>query len=405
MTRAKILAGEQTSSVEGEVVEQQWRRDANGRLRARGIGLTFDGNPGPVNAISDVPGVLLGVTTLISGEGAHETGLGPVRSGVTAILPRGVEGVGVACAAGVHSQNGNGELTGAHWINESGTLNTPIMLTNTHALGAVHRGVIDWVVARRSPAADQWLLPVVGETWDGYLNDINGDHVRATHAVEALDRAGSGLLPEGSVGGGTGMNCYGFKGGNGTASRLVSFGARTYTLGVFLQANFGARHELSYRGLPVGRRLSTPCPMETEPWFQNDLAAAGAGSCIAVVATDAPLLPDQARALARRVTAGLARTGTSGSHFSGDIFLAFSTANEGAFDSSFPEDAVAPSLQSIACIPWGFLDPFFEAVVQASEEAVWNALVANETMFGRNGHVSYALAHDELLALLALESR
>jgi len=381
---------------------EQWRKTPSGRTRARGLGLTFDGEPGPLNSLTDVPGVSVGTTTVIAGEGAHVTGQGPVRSGVTAILPRGTDGVGTACAAGLHSQNGNGELTGAHWIHESGTLNTPIMLTNTHAVGPVHRGVIDWVSSRHSPVAAQWLLPVVGETWDGYLNDINGDHVRAAHAVAALDHAKEGPIEEGSVGGGTGMNCYGFKGGNGTASRLVPFDGETFTVGVFLQANFGARTELAYRGVSVGRRVKVACPIETDPWFQNDLAVAGAGSCIAVVVTDAPLLPDQARALARRVTAGLARTGTSGSHFSGDIFLAVSTANAGAFDSHFPDNTRGPRRQSLDIVPWGFLDPFFEAVVQASEEAVWNALVANETMIGRNGHVSYALPHDELVTVLGL---
>jgi len=359
-------------------------------VRARDLGLAFDGQSGTRNAITDVPGFTVGTVTICEGDN--------VRTGVTALLPRGASGVGAAVAAGLHSQNGNGELTGAHWVNESGSLNTPIMITNTHAVGTVHRGVIEWVATHHGPAAAQWLLPVVGETWDGYLNDINGPHVQVAHAFAALDAASADGALEGSVGGGTGMNCYGLKGGNGTASRLVRFAGVEYHVGVFLQANFGRRNELQYRGRPVGRFLSSPCPLETDDWFSQDRRFAGAGSCIGVVATDAPLLPDQLRALARRVTHGLARTGTAGSHFSGDVFLAVSTANVGQLDSSFPNGT--ESLRSMDFVPWGCIDAFFDAVVEASEEAVWNALVANETMVGREGHRSVALDHDELRSLL-----
>jgi len=359
--------------------------------RARDLGMTFDGTPGEHNAVTDVPGVLVGMTTLVEGDA--------VRTGVTAVLTLGRDRVGVSMPAGLYSHNGNGELTGAHWIAESGSLNTPIMITNTHAVGTVHRAVIDWVVEHHGAAAAQWLLPVVGETWDGYLNDINGAHVTGAHVAAALDSATNGSVSEGSHGGGTGMNCYGFKGGNGTSSRQVTFAGHTFHVGLFLQTNFGSRQELSYRGLPVGRLLTTPCPIETDAWFDRDRHLAGAGSCIGVVVTDAPLLPDQLRALARRVTSGLARTGTSGSHFSGDIFLAVSTANAGALDSSFPSGNEA--VHSMTFVPWGSLDPFYDAVVDATEEAVWNSLIANDTMIGRDGHQSYALGHEELVTLLA----
>jgi L-aminopeptidase/D-esterase-like protein len=359
-------------------------------LRARDLGLIFNGVTGARNGITDVPGVTVGMTTVVSGDS--------VRTGVTAVLPLGAEQVGVAVAAGLHSQNGNGELTGAHWINESGSLNTPLLLTNTHAVGTVHRAVIEWVARHHGDAAAQWLLPVVAETWDGYLNDINGDHVHGSHVWAALDTASVDGVVEGSAGGGTGMNCYGFKGGNGTSSRRVAFAGSDYHVGVFLQTNFGDRAELSYRGLPIGKRMETPCPIETDDWFARDRHFAGAGSCIGVVATDAPLLPDQLRALARRVTNGLARTGTSGSHFSGDIFLAFSTANAGALDSTFPNGS--EGLHALAFVPWGCIDPFFDAVVDATEEAVWNSLVVNETADGRAGHRSYALDRDALRMLI-----
>lgn len=361
--------------------------------RARDIGIEFDGVAGSSNAITDIAGVQVGYTTLISGDGSLRMGHGPIRTGVTAILPRGRDGVGQACASGMHSLNGNGELTGSHWIAETGSLELPVCITNTHAVGPVHRGVIDWVVANRPELRNQWLLPIVGETWDGYLNDINGSHVTAEHAVAAIDAAAGGPIREGSVGGGTGMNCYSFKGGSGTASRLVSFGEQTYTVGVFLQANFGSRRELVLRGVGVGEALAEDNPMADRSW----LTPAGAGSVIVVVATDAPMLPNQCTALARRVPLGLARTGTSGSHFSGDIFLAFSTANPGALSSRFPQAAAEQALEAMSFIPWGQIDPFYSAVVQAVEEATVNAMVANtEDMVGRDGHRSPALPVDRL---------
>ncbi len=370
----------------------------SGKPRARALGLTFDGEAGPLNAITDVAGLTVGYATLVAGDGKLAVGVGPVRTGVTAIMPLGAAGVGTACAAGLHSFNGNGEMTGAAWIEESGSLNTPILISNTHAVGPCHRGVIDWIVRNRPDAATEWLLPVVGETWDGYLNDINGAHVTPQLAIQALDNASGGAIEEGSIGGGTGMNCYGFKGGNGTASRLVNWGDRTYTVGVFLQTNFGARHELTVAGVKLGRELSGDNPMED--FFHGK--AVGAGSCIGIVATDAPLLPGQCKALARRMPLGLARTGTTGSHFSGDIFLALSVANAGALDSSFPDGPPSDAgNRHIEFVPWGHINALYAAVVHATEEAVLNALVANAEMTGRDGNRSPALPHDAVRRAVA----
>ncbi|MBO9626451.1 MAG: P1 family peptidase [Microbacterium sp.] len=367
-----------------------------GVVRARDLGIGFEGTSGAHGALTDVPGVEVGYRTLVAGEGAHA-----VRSGVTAILPRGRSGVGTPCAAAVHSFNGNGELTGRSWIDESGSLALPIGITSSHSVGAVHSGIDAWVARTAPHVAAQWMLPVVGETWDGYLHDINGGHVTPADAAAALDAASSGPLAEGNVGGGTGMNCYGFKGGTGTASRVVAHGGDSYTVGVLIQANFGSREELRLGGLPVGASSPTPNPMEQDDWFHREReslrAPGGAGSAIVVIATDAPLLPGQCAALARRGAMGLGRSGTAGGHFSGDIMLAFSTANEGALTSSFPSDDVA-EYETLRFIPWGRIDPFLTAVVQAVDEAVWNALVAARDMTGRDGHVSHALPHDEIRA-------
>jgi len=354
-----------------------------GKPRARALGIPFGGRPGPLNAITDVPGVEVGYTTLIEGS--------TVRTGVTAIHPRGPAGTGDPVAAGFHSQNGNGEMTGVSWINESGTFDGPVAITNTHAVGIAHAGIIEWTVRHHPVVAEEWLLPVAAETWDGYLNDINRQHVTVAHVVAAIEAARPGPAEEGSVGGGTGMNCYHFKGGSGTASRLVD----DYTVGVFVQANFGARRELVIAGVPLGDALA-----DDDPMLDWDRAAPGAGSVIALVATDAPLFPHQCQALARRVTAGLARTGTSGSHFSGDLFLACSTANPGAFR---PDEA--RTMSGLEFVPWERLDPYYEAVVQGCEEAVVNALVANEDMTGRDGHRSPALPRDRVTGLLAAADR
>jgi D-aminopeptidase len=362
------------------------RATPGGKPRARALGFPFGGRPGRWNAITDVPGVEVGYVTLILGDA--------VRTGVTAIHPRGAAGTGDPVAAGFHAQNGNGEMTGVSWINESGTFNGPVAITNTHAVGVAHAGIVAWTARHHPEVAEAWLLPVAAETWDGYLNDVNGHHVTEETVVAAIEAARSGPVEEGSVGGGTGMNCYQFKGGSGTASRIVDELGQAYTVAVFVQANFGARRELVLAGVPVGGDLADDNPM-----LDFRLAPPGAGSVIAVVATDAPLFPHQCQALARRVTAGLARTGTSGSHFSGDLFLAFSTANPGAFRPG------RRALSRLSFVPWESLDPFYEAVVQATEEAVVNALIANEDMTGRDGHRTPALPRDRVAALLAAAGR
>jgi len=377
---------------------------ADGQPRARGLGIVVPGVPGPHNAITDVSGIEVGATTLIRGDGPLTVGEGPVRTGVTAILPRGRDGVGRPCAAGWYALNGNGEMTGTTWIDEAGSFNSPIVLSNTHAVGACQTGVVSWVNRVHPTLARQWLLPVCAETWDGYLNDINGGHVRPEHVEAALDAAVTGPVSEGSVGGGTGMNCYGYKGGNGTASRLVRYGQRTFTVAAFVQANFGSRAELTVAGRHVGPSLLDDNPLDDD-WFEADLGLKpppGAGSVIVIVATDAPLLPGQCKALARRVPFGLARTGTTGSHFSGDIFLAFSTADVPGLASTFhagpPGD---DEFGTITFVPWGRMDDLYTAVVQSVEEAILNCLVVNDDMVGRDGHRSPRLPHDRLVALLA----
>ncbi|WNM39314.1 P1 family peptidase [Micromonospora halotolerans] len=361
---------------------------------AREAGVPLLGEPGPNNAISDVPGVEVGLLTLIEGSGTLAVGSGPVRTGATVILPRGRAGVGSACAAGTSVLNGNGEMTGAAFVEEAGLLDLPVVLTNSHAVGAAHRGVIDWVVANVPERAQRWMLPVVAETYDGYLNDINGAHVQPAAVARTIQEAAGGPVAQGSVGGGTGMCCYGFKGGTGSASRVVTFAGRGYVVGVLVQANFGTRDELVVAGVPVGRALPDPPPAP-----EGARPPAGAGSVIVVVATDAPLLPGQCKAMSRRVPLGLARTGTSGSHFSGDLFLTFSTANEGALHAGYPQDT-RECLDEMSFVPWSFMDRFFEAVVQAVEEAVLNALFVNEDMTGRDGHAMSALPVERVIAMV-----
>ena len=357
-------------------------------VRARDLGIPFEGTPGKFNSITDVPGVEVGYTTLISGEGKLEVGKGPVRTGVTAILPRGHASLNDPVYAGFFSLNGNGEMTGTAWVDESGFLEGPIIITNTHSVGVARDAVIAWRV--KHGAADKtgywWSLPVVAETWDGWLNDINGFHVKPEDVWHALDSAHGGELEEGSVGGGTGMICYEFKGGNGTASRKVEMkdetGAlRSFIVGVFLQANFGRRPQLVVAGVPIGKEIP------------GEVYKEESGSCIAVVATDAPLLPNQLKRLARRVSLGLARTGAISGNGSGDLFIAFSTANAGAAN---PE----PLTHSVQTIPNDRLDPIFAAVVQATDEAVVNALVDNQSMTGRDNHHVEALPHDRLREIL-----
>ena len=361
-------------------------------IRARDLGIPFEGTPGKFNAITDVPGVEVGYTTLISGEGKLEVGKGPVRTGVTAILPRGHASLNDPVYAGFFSLNGNGEMTGTAWVDESGFLEGPIIITNTHSVGVARDAVIAWRV--KHGAADNtgywWSLPVVAETWDGWLNDINGFHVKPEDVWHALDSAHGGALEEGSVGGGTGMICYEFKGGNGTASRKVEIrpeGAdkntspRSFIVGVFLQANFGRRPQLTIAGAPVGKEIP------------GDVYKQESGSCIAVVATDAPLLANQLKRLARRVSLGLARTGTISGNGSGDLFIAFSTANPNVVNP----DQVTHQVQTI---PNDLMDPIFTAVVQATEEAVVNALVDNDSMTGRDNHRVEALPHDRVREIM-----
>lgn len=362
----------------------------SGLPRARALGIDFPGKPGAHNAITDVPGVEVGYVTKIEEQN--------IRTGVTAILPRGKEFVGTPCAAAFYSLNGNGEMTGTIWIEESGSLSMPILITNTHAVGQVHSGVIEWVVENKPSVAAQWLLPVVAETWDGYLNEINKIVISKDDAKKAINSAASGSIEEGSVGGGTGMNCYQYKGGSGTSSRVVKYVENNYVVGAFVQANFGSREELTIRGISMENSL-IPNPIAEHDWFEKDQrrsrSPGGAGSVIVIIATDAPLQPLQCKAIAKRVPLGLARTGTTGSHFSGDIFLAFSTANKGAFASDFPTGKATESdFDTSISIPWGQMDAFYTATVQAVEEAVINALVVNKDMEGRDGHKSYALRHE-----------
>ena len=356
-------------------------------VRARDLGIPFEGTPGKLNGITDVPGVEVGYTTLISGEGKLEVGKGPVRTGVTAILPRGHSSLNDPVYAGFFSLNGNGEMTGTAWVEESGFLEGPIAVTNTHSVGVARDAVIAWQVKQGTGSQTLWSLPVVAETWDGWLNDINGFHVRPEDVWHALDTAHGGAIEEGSVGGGTGMICYEFKGGNGTASRKIDIRAskdappRSFVVGVFLQANFGRRPQLVIAGVPVGKEIT------------GEVYKKENGSCIAVVATDAPLLPNQLKRLARRISLGIARTGTISGNSSGDLFIAFSTAN--------PNVARADQItHDVQTIPNDLMDPLFTGVVQATEEAVVNALVDNHSMTGRDNHRVEALPHNRLREIM-----
>ena len=362
--------------------------------RARDLGVPFDGTPGPNNAITDVAGVLVGHTTLISGEGKLVVGKGPVRTGVTAVLPRGLDTIKHFSFAGWFAQNGNGEMTGTTWVEESGFLESPVLITNTHSVGVVRDAVIAWRVAHGpADATDSWWsLPVVAETWDGWLNDINGFHVKPEHVFHALDTAHAGPVEEGSVGGGTGMICNGFKGGIGTASRVLSAKDGGYIVGVLVQCNFGTRQNLRIAGIPVGREIPGEDPYAFVPSDRAEL-----GSIIVVIATDAPLLPHQLKRIARRASLGLGRVGSIAGNGSGDIFIAFSTANPNASDIEHVQD--------LKMVPNDSLDPLFAATVQATEEAIVNAMVAAGDMTGIDGHRVQALPHDQLRAVLAKYNR
>jgi len=360
--------------------------------RARDLGIPFDGTPGKFNAISDVPGVEVGYATLITGQGKLERGKGPVRTGVTAILPRGLSEMNDSVFAGYFSLNGNGEMTGTAWVEESGFLEGPIVLTNTHSVGVARDAVIAWRLAHGGPDAEgfAWSLPVVAETWDGWLNDVDGFHVKPEHVARAIETAHGGAIEEGSVGGGTGMICYEFKGGTGTASRVVDLannsadstaGPARATVGVLVQANCGRCPQLTIRGLSIGKEIPGSVFNQQET-----------GSIIIVVATDAPLLPHQLKRLARRAALGLARTGSVSGNGSGDLFIAFSTANPHAADSS-------PPTRTIETMPNELMDPLFTATVEATEEAIINALVDNHDMTGRDNHKVEALSHERLRQL------
>ena len=355
--------------------------------RARDLGVPFDGTPGQLNAITDVKGVEVGQTTLISGSGPLKIGVGPVRTGVTAILPRGHNFKDSVFAAWF-TLNGNGEMTGTTWVEDSGFLDGPVMITNTHSVGVVRDAVIDWRVKNAPPDDDGywWSLPVVAETWDGELNDINGFHVKPEHVFHALDSAKGGPVEEGSVGGGTGMICNEFKGGIGTSSRVLDSKYGSYTVGVLVQCNYGSRSQLRIAGVPVGREIG-------EHTVRDD----DIGSIIVVVATDAPLIPTQLKRVARKVSLGLGRDGSFSGDGSGDIFIAFSTANPGA--------AEPKGVHQLTMLPNQRLNPIFLATVQATEEAVINAMVAAKTMKGINDVEVIGLPHDRLREVLKKYNR
>lgn len=353
--------------------------------RARELGIPFDGTPGKLNAITDIAGIEVGHTTLISGEGKLQVGVGPVRTGVTAVLPRG-KASNDPVFAGWFSLNGNGEMTGTTWIEESGFLEGPVMITNTSSVGVVRDAVIAWQAKQFGKTMQPWGLPVVAETYDGWLNDIGGFHVKPEHAFAALNSSKSGPVAEGNVGGGTGMVAFEFKGGIGTASRKLSERAGGYTVGALVQANFGLRSQLLIAGVPVGREIQDGAFRPRE-----------SGSIIIVVATDAPLVAHQLKRLARRAAMGLARTGSTAGNGSGDIFIAFSTAN--------PKAAASENLAQLTMLPNERMGALFDATVQSVEESIINAIVAAETMTGVDGHKVVALPHDRVREVLKKYNR
>ena len=366
--------------------------------RARDLGIPFIGTPGEFNAITDVKGVEVGYSTIISGEGENEVGKGPVRTGVTAIFPRGKAKKFSPVYANWYSLNGNGEMTGTTWITESGFLETPIMITNTNSVGVVRDAVLKWYVDTDWYSGEDWwyTYPVVAETYDGFLNDIYGFHVKEKHVLEAINNTSGGAIEEGNVGGGTGMMCLGYKGGTGTASRVIKVKDSTYTVGAIVQSNFGAKRNLSIAGVPVGVELrdTTGIEYKAPPKSRRQ---EGDGSIIVVVATDAPLLPHQLKRVAQRIPLGVGIVGGRGSNGSGDIFIAFSTANEQAFNR---DETV-----TVASMPNDQTFPVFEATVQVVEEAIINAMIAAEDMEGINGNKAYAIPHDLLIETLKKYNR
>jgi D-aminopeptidase len=367
--------------------------------RAREVGIPLEGKPGALNAITDVAGIEVGQVTLISGDGKLKRGEGPVRTGVTAIIPRGKNSISPVFA-GWATSNSAGEMTGTTWLEERGYFDGPIMITNTHSVGVVRDAVVGWIVDRKWPGS--WYTPVVAETYDGYLNDTDGFHVKTGHALEALKTARSGPVEEGNVGGGTGMVCFGFKGGIGTSSRVITTPIGTYTVGVLVQCNFGLMPTLRVAGVKVGEALKDryttctalpPSPYPTIKACTPGPEKPGDGSMIVVIATDAPLLPHQLKRLAKRPAHAMGRLGDTGRETSGDIFIAFSTANSQIVSEQREK-------MSLDAYPNGLLNPLCEGAVQAVEESILNALIAAKTMTGRDGHRVYALPHDEVRALL-----
>ncbi len=364
---------------------------AQNKPRARALGIPFDGTPGQFNAITDVKGVEVGYTTLISGDGKLVAGKGPVRTGVTAIFPQG-KNFRERVFGAWFALNGNGEMTGTTWLEESGCLGSPILITNTHSVGIVRDAVIEWNAKRGTGEgySGDFSLPIVAETWDGFLNDINGFHIKKEHVFQALDSAKSGAIAEGNVGGGTGMVSHGFKGGSGTSSRVLSAAEGGYTVGVFVQANYGRRDFLQIAGVPVGKEITDLLP---KPGKKDD----GQGSIIIVVATDAPLLPHQLKRLITRASLGVGNLGGRGENSSGDIFIAFSTAN--------PEAGKQDAIANLKMLPNEKINPLFRATVEATEEAIVNAMVAAETLTGINGNTVFALPHDRLREVLKKYNR
>jgi D-aminopeptidase len=360
---------------------------ATGAIRARDLGIPFDGTPGDLNAITDVRGVEVGHTTLVEGEGKLIVGKGPVRTGVTAILPLGKDNSNTPVPAAVFSFNGNGEMTGSEWVEESGLLEGPVLLTNTHSVGVVRDAVIEWGTSK-FPNTGDFSLPVVGETWDGGLNDINGFHVKKEDVFGALDDAKSGAVVEGNVGGGTGMRAFGFKAGIGTASRVMEKNGSTFRLGVLVQANMARREDLVVAGVPVGKEIT-----DLQPVIHRDPEREG--SILVVIATDAPLLPNQLKRLAKRAALGVARTGAVSTNSSGDLFISFSTA----------VPAFTDGREHWSTLKNDDLDPLLAATVEATEEAIINSLVAAKTMRGINDNTFYALPHDRLREVLSKYNR
>jgi D-aminopeptidase len=373
-------------------VKPSHRRTPSGLLRARGAGIPFVGTPGENNAITDVAGVEVGYCTLIKGDGPLVVGRGPIRTGVTAIFPLGRKSPNAACYAGFFNLSGNGEMSGMHFVEERGRFDGPITITNTHSCGLTRDVTARWLYTQleASPKDDQpFWLPVSAETFDGNLNDINGHHVKEEHVVAAFEDARGGAIEEGSVGGGTGMRCYEFKGGSGTASRLVDYDGASYVVGAFVQSNFGKRHLLHIAGIPIGTEIPTSSPLEAD----DEL-----GSIIIVVATDAPMVPHQLRRMARRASFGIARSGGIASNESGDLILAFSTANRGPVDAH-------KGLVTATYLGEEAMSRFYEATIQAVDEAIMNSIFANRTMTGRDGRTVPGLPVARVQAILRRHGR